>query len=293
MTGRIIKGIAGFYYVCAEDGIQYECKAKGIFRNRNEKPLVGDLVKFEITDSEKMCGNVTEILPRTNSLIRPEVSNVDQAVVVFSAAEPVINHHLLNSFLVMMELRNVPVILCINKADLVSENELLKLKDIYGKCTSEVVFVSAKCGTGFKEVKSLLSGKLTVLAGPSGVGKSSIMNIICPNANAQTGDISKKLGRGKHTTRHSEVFHMPKENAFVIDTPGFSSLMLPCMETAELKRYFPEMAEYEGQCRFLGCIHENEPGCMVKEALNNGIIAKERYESYILMLNEIRQQKRW
>ncbi len=291
MTGRIIKGIAGFYYVHASDDITYECKAKGIFRNRNEKPLVGDMVEFDITDGEKKLGSIHSILPRKNSIIRPAAANIDQALVIFAAAEPDPNYNLLDYFLVWMEYDRIPVTLCINKTDLVNDDVIQEFAQIYFKAVSDIIFVSADRKEGFEVMRDKLYGKLTVLAGPSGVGKSSVMNILCPDANAQTGDISKKLGRGKHTTRHSEIFFI-EHDTYVMDTPGFSSLTLPDMDTVELMNYYPEFTEYEGKCRFCGCLHENEPDCAVKDAIKRGFISNYRYNSYIMMLKQIREQRK-
>ncbi len=292
MNGRIVKGIAGFYYVHASDERIYECKAKGIFRNRNEKPLVGDMVEFDITDQEGLSGSIHSILPRKNSIIRPAAANIDQALVIFAAAEPDPNYHLLDYFLVWMEHDNVPVTLCINKTDLVNDDVINEFTQIYSEAVSDIIFVSADKKEGFDVMKEKLYGKLTVLAGPSGVGKSSVMNILCPDANAETGSISKKLGRGKHTTRHSEIFCIAHDT-YVMDTPGFSSLSLPDVELNELMHYYPEFEKYDGMCRFYGCLHAEEPDCAVKNAAENGLISDYRYNSYIMMLKEIKEQRKW
>ncbi|MCI8306578.1 MAG: ribosome small subunit-dependent GTPase A [Lachnospiraceae bacterium] len=292
MVGKIMKGIAGFYYVHVPgDGI-YECRAKGIFRNRNEKPLVGDMVELGILDEDARQGNITAICDRKNAVFRPQVANVDQALVVFAAAEPAPNLHLLDYFLVRMETGDIPVIICFNKSDLADEFSLKRYRDIYSECGYEFLSVCAHTGEGLKQLMEKMNGKTTVLAGPSGVGKSSIMNLLHPEAQAETGVISRKLGRGKHTTRHSEIFCID-ENSYLVDTPGFSSLRLPDMEEAELGLYFPEYAECGGMCRFQGCLHKDEPDCEVKKRVRAGELSAERYESYLLMLEEIRTQRKW
>lgn len=292
MTGKIVKGIAGFYYVHVPGSGIYECKAKGIFRNRNQKPLVGDMVIIEPEDDELKIGNVTEILPRKNQLTRPLVANVDQALVVFAAADPDPNLHLLDYFLIRMQFENVPVIICFNKSDLVDLNIINDYMRIYHNSGFRILSVSAGENEGIDELHNTLISRTTVLAGPSGVGKSSIMNILFPEAEAETGEISRKLGRGKHTTRHSEIFCIGSDS-YLMDTPGFSSLSLPQMEKNELGEYFQEFDMYRDQCRFLGCLHHNEPDCMVKKAVTEGLIPIERYESYLLMLDEIQKQKKW
>lgn len=292
MVGKIIKGIAGFYYVHVPDNGLYECRAKGIFRNRNEKPLVGDLVELGIVDEEARQGNITAICDRKNTVFRPQVANVDQALVVFAAAEPEPNLHLLDYFLVRMETGNIPVIICFNKSDLASESSISRYREIYSECGYEFLSVCAHTGEGMQQLLDKMSGKTTVLAGPSGVGKSSIMNLLYPEAQAETGVISRKLGRGKHTTRHSEIFCID-ENSYLVDTPGFSSLRLPDMEAEELRLYFPEYAECEGMCRFQGCMHRDEPDCEVKDRVHAGVLSEERYESYLLMLDEVRARKKW
>lgn len=291
MRGKIIKGIAGFYYVLIENRGIYECKAKGIFRNQKIKPLVGDDVRIEILDEEKKEGSITDILERKNVLIRPAVANVDQALVIFAAAKPKPNLSLLDRFLIMMEQQNVPTIICFNKKDQASPEELQKLAGIYSGSKSPVLFLNALEGEGIEEVKALLRGHTTTVAGPSGVGKSTLINQLVPEAGMETGHISEKIDRGKHTTRHSELFRM-EADSYIFDTPGFSSLEIPDMEKEDLRFFFPEFSEYEGKCRFLGCIHENEPDCSVKQAVKEGLIRKERYESYLLLFHELKEREK-
>lgn len=292
MRGKIIKGIAGFYYVYAEDGITYECRAKGIFRKENQKPLVGDDVEIVITHEGDKEGNLIRIFPRKNELIRPAVANVDQALVIFAVKEPEPNFMLLDRFLIMMEQQNVPVAICFNKMDLSSEEEQNYLSSIYEKCGYQVLFVSALEGTGEDEIHFLLKGKTTVVAGPSGVGKSSITNLMHGEEEMETGEISRKLKRGRHTTRHSQIIPVG-EATYLMDTPGFSSLYLLDMEESDLKEYFPEFREYEDQCRFLGCSHTHEPDCSVKNALEAGEISKLRYENYKMIYDELKEKRRY
>ena len=291
MQGKIIKGIAGFYYVHVVHSGIYECKAKGAFRNKKVKPLVGDNVEIDIISQEDYKGNIIEILERTNELIRPAVANIDQSLVVFAVKRPDPNINLLDRFLVMMERQDIPVIICFNKCDMADDNELLQLKNIYVNSGYHVIFTSTLNGTGVDDVKRLLEGKTTAFAGPSGVGKSSMLNAIIPNANSETGDISEKIGRGKNTTRHTEIFNLG-EDTYIMDTPGFTSLFTNDFDKEYLKDYFPEFRKYEGKCRFNGCIHENEPDCKVKEALSEGKISQKRYDNYIQMLQEIKNRKK-
>ena len=291
MTGRIIKGIAGFYYVYVEGCGVYECKAKGVFRNRKVKPLVGDRVEIQVIDETEHKGNMEEILPRTSELIRPAVANVDQAMVIFAAAKPKPNLSLLDRFLISMEQKEVPSIICFNKIDEASEEELQRLKEIYGGCGSGLLFISARYEQGVEKIRDLLRGKTTTVAGPSGVGKSTLINLLVPDAEMETGQISQKIDRGKHTTRHSELFRV-EEDSYIFDTPGFSSLELMGMEKEELRYYFPEFTPYEGSCRFQGCVHGQEPGCAVKEAVEQGKINRERYESYRLLFGELQEKEK-
>lgn len=292
MRGKIIKGIAGFYYIYAEDGKIYECKAKGIFRKDNQKPLVGDNVEISVLDEKEMEGSVTAILPRKNSLIRPAVANVDQAFVIFAMENPKPNYMLLDRFLIMMEQQGIPVVVCFNKKDLGTEEELDFLYRTYTQCGYRVILSSALKGDGISEIHEILRGKTTVVAGPSGVGKSSLTNSLQGEIQMETGEISKKLKRGKHTTRHSQVIPVG-EDTFLVDTPGFSSLYLTDMEEQELKNYFPEFREYEEGCRFQGCRHIHEPGCAVKEALEADKISRLRYEDYLSLHQELKEKRRY
>ena len=292
MQGKIIKGIAGFYYIYAEDGNVYECKAKGIFRKDNFKPLVGDNVEITVLNEEEKEGSVTSILPRRNSLIRPAVANVDQAFLIFAMENPKPNFLLLDRFLIMMEQQEIPVVICFNKKDVGEKEEMEKLYEIYTGCGYRVVLSSTYEGEGMDEIREILKGKTTVVAGPSGVGKSSITNCMQGEVQMETGEISKKLKRGKHTTRHSQVIPVEK-NTFLVDTPGFSSLYLTDMKEEELRDYFPEFVMYEPQCRFQGCMHIHEPGCAVKKALSEGEISQQRYDNYLALYEELKEKRRY
>ena len=292
MQGKIIKGIACFYYIYAEDGNVYECKAKGIFRKDNFKPLVGDNVEITVLNEEEKEGSVTSILPRRNSLIRPAVANVDQAFLIFAMENPKPNFLLLDRFLIMMEQQEIPAVICFNKKDVGDKDEMEKLYEIYTGCGYRVVLSSTYEGEGMDEIREILNGKTTVVAGPSGVGKSSITNCMQGEVQMETGEISKKLKRGKHTTRHSQVIPVEK-NTFLVDTPGFSSLYLTDMKEEELRDYFPEFVMYEPQCRFQGCMHIHEPGCAVKEALSEGKISQQRYDNYLALYEELKEKRRY
>ncbi len=292
MQGKIIRGIAGFYYVHVPDRGIIECKAKGIFRNKKVKPLVGDNVELEILDEDGGTGNIVKILPRKNCIIRPAVANVDQAVVIFAASFPKPNLNLLDRFLLMMQTQNVPTVICINKIDDIEEEEIEKIADNYKKSGCKVYKTSTVTGEGIKEFGECLKDKTSVLAGPSGVGKSSVMNCLFPEADMATGEISEKIKRGKHTTRHSELFNVA-DNVYLMDTPGFTSLSLPGLEKEELKDYYPEFDEFRDQCRFLGCVHIHEPDCAVKDALNENEISQSRYDNYKQFYEELSQKKKY
>ncbi|MBS5065690.1 MAG: ribosome small subunit-dependent GTPase A [Hungatella hathewayi] len=291
MTGKIIKGIAGFYYVHAGQQI-YECKARGVFRNRKLKPLVGDNVEITVLDEETLEGNIDEILPRGNTLIRPAVANIDQALVVFAITHPSPNLNLLDKFLVMMERLEIPVTIVFNKIDLTDEVEINTYRSIYEPAGYRVLFASASDGEGMEDIRALIRGKTTVLAGPSGVGKSSLTNILQPLAAMETGAISEKIQRGKHTTRHSELFFVEKDT-YMMDTPGFSSMYVEDMQAEELKNYFPEFEQYEEACKFLGCVHIGEKVCGVKDAVERGEVSRSRYENYRLFYQELKEKRRY
>ncbi len=291
MRVKIVKGIAGFYYV--HDGISrtYACKARGVFRNRGVKPLVGDDVEITVLDEAAGEGNIDAILPRANSLIRPAVANVDQAVVVFAVSDPAPNLNLLDRFLVMMARQNIPAAICFNKTDLGGE-ETKRLSALYEPAGYPLRFVSIRAESGLEDLRALFTGKTTVLAGPSGVGKSSITNWLWPEADMQTGEISSRIRRGKHTTRHSELFFV-EQDTYIVDTPGFSSLYIGDLMPEELKACFPEFAGWEEDCRFLGCVHIGERECGVKTAVGEGKIGRERYENYRLLYQELKDRRRY
>lgn len=241
-------------------------------------------------DEKEKKGNVISIEERENELIRPSVSNVDQAMIVFALKQPNPNLNLLDKFLVMMEFQNIETIICFNKKDIADESYMEQLKEIYKKAGYQVVFASATEEEGVEIVKELLKNKTTVFAGPSGVGKSSMLNALTKNYTMETGSVSEKIGRGKHTTRHSQLFEID-ENSFVFDTPGFSSLFVPGMNKEKLEECFPEFGKYMNQCRFIGCAHMNEPDCAVKTALENNEISNSRYENYKLMYQELKEKE--
>lgn len=292
MQGKIVKGISGFYYVHVVGTGIYECKAKGVFRNRKVKPLVGDNVEIVVLDEEKRIGNVEEILPRKNELIRPAVSNIDMALVIFAAAKPDPNFNLLDRFLCMMEYQKVPVTICFNKCDLVSEEEKEKLQQIYAPAGYEILFTSVKTGENIDNLKALLADKTTTVAGPSGVGKSSLINELQTGVRMQTGAISDKIGRGKHTTRHSEIISIGQDT-YIMDTPGFSSMDLPGFEKEDLWTCYPEFVPYESECRFIGCSHIGEPDCGVKNALADGKISQVRYDNYVMLYEEMKNIRKY
>ncbi|MBQ6104365.1 MAG: ribosome small subunit-dependent GTPase A [Lachnospiraceae bacterium] len=290
--GKIMKGVGGLYEVYVEDLGPVTCRAKGILRYNDIKPLIGDNVKLTVLDEKERTGNLTEVLPRRNALIRPAVANVDQAMVVFAVKEPEPHLNLLDRFLLLMAKENLPVVICFNKTDQAGGDELSHFRKIYEKSGAKVLFAQANNPDTMDEVYAELLGKTTVLAGPSGVGKSTIMNFAQPEAAMETGELSEKIRRGKNTTRHAQLNYVTRET-YLCDTPGFSSLFLPEIEPEELRLLYNEFKPYEEQCRFPDCVHRKEPGCAVKEAVEKGDIAKERYENYLLLYEELAARRKW
>lgn len=292
MQGKIIKGISGFYYVYVEGAGIYECKAKGAFRNQKIKPLVGDDVILSVVDPDKRIGNVEEILPRRKELVRPAVANIDMALVIFACQKPQPNFNLLDRFLCRMEVQKVPVAICFNKCDLIAEEEQERLRQIYLPAGYPILFTSTKTMENINVLRELLDGKTTTVAGPSGVGKSSLINCLLGESRMETGKISEKIDRGKHTTRHSEILPIAI-GTYIMDTPGFSSLELPEIEKEELWTCYPEFVPYEPYCRFGGCSHIGEPDCGVKEALAQGKISHIRYENYRMLYEERKNMRKY
>ena len=287
MKGKIIKGIGGFYYIKTDEGI-IECKARGKFRHKSLKPIVGDNVEIKIENGK---GTIEDIEERSSELIRPTVANVTQAFVVFAIKNPDLNFDLLNRFLVLCESNNIKVIVALNKIDLVNEEEKENLKKRINSIGYEVLFINAKRGIGVKDLKERLSNNVTVLCGPSGAGKSTLINTLTDKEHMETGEVSEKIGRGKHTTRHSELIEV--SDGYIVDTPGFSTLDVNFINKEELRYCFPDFEKFNNSCKYRGCLHYKEPGCAVKDAVENGEINKYRYEFYIRTLEEIINERRY
>lgn len=290
LNGRIVKGIAGFYYVRVDDDL-YECHARGLFRKDKVKPVVGDYVGIEMLDLDKKLGSIVSINDRKNLLIRPLASNIDQAVIVFAFTKPEPNLNLLDKFLIMMRKNDIDTVIIFNKEDLDEKSAGNSYIEAYKNSGAKVMLISAKEGRGVDDVKALLAGKTTVLAGPSGVGKSTLINAICEESVMETGSISEKLKRGKHTTRHSEIFEISADT-FIMDTPGFTAFeLVEGMDKEEIRDYYPEFYEYEGTCKFEPCSHTHEPSCSVKAAVKDGTISKIRYDNYLYIYDEIKNRR--
>jgi ribosome biogenesis GTPase / thiamine phosphate phosphatase len=288
--GRIIKALSGFYYVENEDGI-FQCRGRGNFRKRKITPLVGDRVTFEAENATD--GYVLEVHDRKNKLVRPPIANVEQAVLVFSAQEPDFSPHLLDKFLVHVEANDIEPVICLSKIDLLdeeTEEALAEVETLYRNAGYEVLSTSIYVDETIELLRPYLCERVSVFAGQSGVGKSSLLNALKPELNLETNQISKSLGRGKHTTRHVEL--IPVDTGYVADTPGFSSLDFQGVSPETLALCFPEMRERAEDCRFRQCTHINEPSCAVKESLNEGEIAPSRYKHYVQFMQEIQNQKR-
>lgn len=288
--GRIIKALSGFYYVKTDEGLIVQCRGRGVFRNQKITPLVGDLVVFEYDDPNE--GYIMEIKNRSNELIRPPISNITQAIIVTSAKAPDFNHSLLDRFLVLIESMDIKPVIFITKMDLVAleeRKEIESYQEAYEKIGYSVELLSKKDKPSFEELKNYFKDHITVIAGQSGVGKSSILNMLDSNLDLKTGEISESLGRGKHTTRHVELIEI--HGGLVADTPGFSSLDLETLEADELSYCFPEFRNRMQGCKFRGCMHVKEPKCAVKAAVSDKEIASFRYDNYQRFLEEIMLRK--
>lgn len=290
MDGIITKGIGGFYYIKTDEGI-IESKARGVFREDKIKPMIGDRVRIRIS-SEDNTGYIEEIYPRDTELIRPAVANVTQVIVVVSIKDPKLNTWLLDRFTIMAEHENLKLLICINKSDLDRE-EAKKVKEAYSLAGYDVIETSVEDNIGIEELKEELKGQVSVFAGPSGVGKSSILNLLDNDLGLEVGNISKKTKRGKHTTRHVELIDLGNDS-YVLDTPGFSSLNLDFLDDETLvRKYFREINKYGVDCKFLSCLHKNEPKCNVKKMVEEGKISELRYTNYLRFLDEVKNIKRY
>lgn len=291
MEGIIIKGIGGFYYVKTDAGV-YECKARGLFRKQKMTPLAGD--RCIILAQEDMTGYIEEILPRKNAFIRPPISNVDLFFIVCAASSPLPMPILMDKLSVVALKEGAEVRIIINKMDLETA-ETRALAGAYEKAGFTVYTVSAAKGEVTDKIKTDMNGKISVFAGSSGVGKSSLLNCLFPDINQKTGKISEKIGRGKHTTREVTLINLP-DGGYIADTPGFSELEIADItdvEKEELAEYFPEIEKYSGECNFRDCRHINEPGCGVKKAVEDGKIALSRYESYKEIFGQLGEINKW
>ena len=316
LTGKIIKSLSGFYYVvptgncrtkegsdslrqessesgfCGTEQLIFTCRAKGVFRSLHVKPLVGDNCEFEITDltCSPPEGSVVRILPRKNELIRPMVANVDQALLLFAISHPMPSCNMLDRFLIIMKQKKLPAVICFNKTDLAFPEQIRELSCTYENCGCRVFFASNRDGNGWPELDQLLLGKTTVITGPSGAGKSTLINRLCPDAAMETGELSRKIARGKNTTRHVEILQAPGQT-FLIDTPGFTSLYLEDLEAEDLKDHYEEFGDYAADCRFHGCNHIAEPDCGIKEAVRVGEISSIRYRNYCEIFEDLKSKR--
>lgn len=290
MKGLIIKGIGGFYYVKTDNGI-IEAKGRGIFKKDGITLRTGDVVDIELMAEDDSKGVINKIYPRKNCFIRPPIANVDLLVIVFAAKNPRPNFPVIDKFLINAQINKIEPVICINKKDLVSDDEFREISDIYNSVYN-VIGVSTKTGEGMDELLSVIKGQKTALAGPSGAGKSSIINYLHPEANMETGEVSKKTMRGKHTTRHVEIFEL-KGESMLFDTPGFTSFELPDMDEGSIKEYYPEFREFDSLCKYDNCNHISEPDCKVVKAVSEGRINKLRYEAYVSNYNEMKKRKKY
>lgn len=289
MRGTIVKGISGFYYVKCENEI-IECKARGRFRFDGLTPMVGDKVEIEVKNGK---GRLEKIYERSNELIRPVVSNVTQIFIVTTIINPELNLDLLNSYLVLCEYYNIKTVICINKMDLIKDNQEKSLEEMLLSCNYDFLYMEAKEGVLCDSLLGMLKDNVSVFCGPSGVGKSTILNNIIGSNHMETGELSNKIKRGKNTTRHSELIET--YGGYVVDTPGFSSVDISFIESTSLKDYFPEFSKYRGECKYNSCMHFKEPNCKIKALVEENIISKQRYSFYIRTLEQLieRRNNKW
>lgn len=290
MKGLIVKGIGGFYYIKTEDGV-IEAKGRGIFKKQGITLCVGDEAEVTVLDGDGKKGVIEEIFPRKNHFIRPPIANIDTFAVVFSVRKPEPNYPVIDKFLITAEIHNIEPVICINKCDLASASEIEEIKSIYGG-EYKVITMSVRTGQGVEELKELIKGKKTAFAGPSGVGKSSILNALHPKAEMETGEVSRKTDRGRHTTRHVEIFSA-EGGGLLFDTPGFTSFDIEDIDEYELGRCYREFERYANMCRYDDCIHINEPECAVREAVDSGEINRLRYRSYIYNYEELKNKRKY
>lgn len=288
LYGRIIKGVGGLYEVDVKDAV-YTCRAVGVFRNKRITPVIGDMCAVQVVSEKDKTATIVEIMQRKNEIVRPRVSNIDQIIIVMAANEPRIDRNLLDRYLVILENRNFEIVICINKADLSKDGETDEIKTLYEDIGYKVIFMSVASPDRYAAFRDTLKGKVSAFAGPSGVGKSSIVNMLVGAEMMQTGGISKKISRGKHTTRHVEFIGLD-EDTYVMDTPGFTSLSFDGIELSDLEYLFVEFQPFLNKCAFRNCAHISEPGCAVKERVD-GIISIERYNNYLNFYDEIKANR--
>lgn len=289
IKGIIIRGVGGNYYVDIGNDI-IECRARGLFRLKNIKPLVGDSVLIRLTEEDEHSGYIEEINERTNEIKRPPVANAEQLLIFFAVTNPEPSFLLLDKLLIAAEVNKLKPIICFNKSDLADEKKKEEIRDVLKNTDYKVVFTSKKDQESIEGLKDILKDKLSVFSGPSGVGKSSVMNAVQPDFQLKTGEISDKLKRGKHTTRHAEIYKL-SFGGYVVDTPGFSSFELEGINEYELKEYYPEIKKLDMGCRFADCLHYKEPDCVIKDAVEKGLISETRYLNYVRLLEQIRKTK--